>query len=204
MFDYFTAALIGYCFGGFQTAYILGKIFKKIDIRNHGNGNLGASNATKIMGWKYGIIIALIDILKAVFAILLVKYIFNDSTVLLFVAGVFTILGHVYPILLKFKGGKGTASLIGMLLGINYKIAIIIIITIVLITIITDYIALGTIVVVTMLPILVYVFGYPMQAVYICLFITILSIFKHLPNVKKIIRKEEPGLRGTLKKRKRG
>lgn len=204
MFDYFAAAVIGYCFGGFQTAYILGKLFKKIDIRNHGNGNSGASNATKIMGWKYGIMIALTDIFKAVLAIVLVKALFNESPILLFVTGVFTILGHVYPILLKFKGGKGTACLIGMFLAINYKIAVVLILTLVLITILTDYIALGTIVVVTLLPILVYVFGYPIQTVYICLFITVLSIYKHLPNIKNILHKEEPGIRGTIKKRKRG
>lgn len=204
MFEYFASAFIGYCFGGFQTAYILGKLFQKIDLRKQGNGNLGASNATKIMGWKYGILIALADIFKAVLAIVLVKTLFRNASILIFVTGVFTILGHVYPILLKFKGGKGTACLIGMLLAIDYKIAVILIITLVLVTIITDYIALGTIVIVTMLPISVYAFGYPIQSVYICLFITILSIYKHLPNVKNILHKQEPGLRGTIKKRKRG
>lgn len=202
MAEFITAALIGYCLGGFQTAYILGKLFKKMDIREYGNGNAGASNATKIMGWKYGIVIALVDILKAILAVVIVREILPESSIFAFTAGLFTILGHVYPVLLKFRGGKGTASLIGMIIGIDYKIAIMLMVTIVFITIVTDYIALGTITIVIILPIAVYIFGYPIQAVFICSGISLLSIYKHLPNVKNIINKEEPGLRGTLKRRR--
>lgn len=203
MLQFITAALIGYCLGNFQTSYILGKLVKKVDIRQLGNGNAGASNATKTLGWKYGIIIALVDILKAVLAVFIVKKLFPYSYALFFIAGLFTILGHNYPILLRFRGGKGTATLIGMALGIEYKIGILLILLLVCITIVTDYIALGTIIVVSLLPILVYIFGYSVQSVLICIFIAFLSIYKHLPNIKNIINKKEPGLRETLKKRKK-
>ena len=194
-------ALIGYCLGGFQTAYILGRLFKKIDIRSHGNSNAGASNATKVMGWKYGIVIGLVDILKAVLAVIIAKKLYTDSSsVVLFIAGLFTILGHNYPVLLKFHGGKGTASLVGMMFAINYKIGFVLLASIIIVTLITDYIALGTITMVIILPILISIAGYPIEAVLICVGIALLAIYKHLPNLKNIINKEEPGLRGTLKK----
>jgi glycerol-3-phosphate acyltransferase PlsY len=203
MNEFIITALIGYCLGNFQTSYILGKFLKKVDIRQLGNGNAGASNATKTLGWKYGIVIALMDILKAVFAVAIVRRLYPHSDVLFFLAGLFTILGHVYPVLLGFKGGKGTASLIGMVLGIDYRIGILLFLLLASITIITDYIALGTIIVVSLFPILAYVFGYSTQSVVICIFIALLSIYKHLSNVKNIINKKEPGLRKTIKRRKK-
>lgn len=203
MSKFITAALIGYCLGNFQTSYILGRLVKKVDIRQLGNGNAGASNATKTLGWKYGIIIALVDILKAVLAVAIVRQLYPNSHVLFFVVGFFTILGHIFPILLGFRGGKGTASLIGMVLCIEYKIGILLILLLASITIVTDYIALGTIIVVSLLPILVHLFGYSNHSVIICIFIALLSIYKHLPNIKNIISKKEPGLRDTLKKRRK-
>lgn len=201
MREFIIVALIGYCVGGFQTAYILGRLFKKIDIRSYGNSNAGASNATKVMGWKYGIVIALVDILKAVLAVIIARNLYTDSSsVVLFIAGLFTILGHVYPVLLKFRGGKGTASLVGMMFAIDFKIGLLLVASIIIVTLITDYIALGTITMVIIMPIIISIAGYPLEAVLICVGIAMLSIYKHLPNVKNIINKKEPGLRGTLKK----
>ncbi|SKC73743.1 glycerol-3-phosphate acyltransferase [Maledivibacter halophilus] len=203
MFELIIASLIGYSLGNFQTSYILGRLFRKIDIRNLGNGNAGASNATKTLGWKYGIIIALLDILKAVLAVIMVRRLFPDSPIFLFTAGFSTMLGHIYPIILGFRGGKGTASLIGMLISIDYRIGLILIFLLVSITIITDYIALATIVVVSILPVLTYLFGYSINSILICIFIALLSIYKHLPNIKNIINKREPGLRETINKKKK-
>ena len=150
MIRYIISVIIGYLFGCIQTSYFIGKIIKKTDIRSLGNGNAGASNATKVFGWKYGIIVALIDIIKPIASIILIHYLWNnilaaDELIFLkFLNGLGVILGHNYPFFMKFKGGKGTASLIGMLIAIDIKIAIIGIVLIVLTTIITDYIALGT------------------------------------------------------------
>ncbi|MCY6483304.1 glycerol-3-phosphate 1-O-acyltransferase PlsY [Clostridium aestuarii] len=197
------AAAIGYLLGNVQAAYILGKLVKKIDIREHGNSNAGASNVTTVMGWKYGIITALVDIMKAVVAVLIIEAIWTDSSFLPFIAGIFVILGHVFPIFLGFKGGKGTASIIGMVLAIDYRIAVILIISIIIITIITDYIAIGTIVIVSILPVAIYIANYPMQAVIVCIVIAVLSIYKHVPNVKRIIKKEEIGLKETIRRKKK-
>ena len=105
------AILIGYAFGCIQPAYFLGKMIGKMDIREQGSGNAGASNITAIMGWKYGVIVGLVDILKGIFAVLVVRWIYPDSPDLAYLSGIMAILGHIFPFYLKFRGGKGVATL---------------------------------------------------------------------------------------------
>lgn len=194
-------AFIGYAFGCFQTAYIIGKLAGKTDIRSHGTGNAGASNITIVLGWKYGVITAIVDIAKAFMAVLTVNYIYPASKELLFLAGAFAILGHIFPAFLRFKGGKGAASLIGMVLAIDFKIAVIAILAIVAITLIIDYIALGSIAMFAALPISTYYFNYPLLCTMIGIGLALLCLYKHSSNIKRIIKKEEIGLRRTAKNR---
>lgn len=202
----FIIITIGYLFGCIQTSYFIGKIFKKVDIRSLGNGNAGASNTTVALGWKYGILVALVDILKAVFSILIIKYLFADQVsssflyFLLFLNGFFVILGHDYPFFLDFKGGKGTASLIGMLLIIDVRLGLIGIVSIVLITIITDYIAIGTIGLLLSFVFSTIIFNYGAGPIVVALAITLLSIYKHLPNISNIVAGTESRLRKTIKR----
>ena len=113
------ALLIGYGFGLFQTGYLYGKS-KGIDIRQQGSGNAGTTNSLRVLGWKAGIITFAGDLLKAVFAILLVKLIFHgtygaDTKVLELYAGFGTVLGHNFPCYLQFRGGKGIACTTGVI-----------------------------------------------------------------------------------------
>lgn len=198
----FTAVLIGYIFGCFQTAYIVGRIVKRIDIRNHGSNNAGASNVTMVLGWKYGVLTAIVDILKASLAVVLVGIMFPSSKELLFIAGSFAIIGHIFPFFLKFKGGKGAASFIGMLLVIDMRIAIIAVITIVIITLVVDYIALGSIAMFITLPLSTYFYNYSFVCTLIGISLVILCIYKHQINIRRIIKKEETGLRKVVRKDK--
>lgn len=195
------SAFIGYILGCFQTAYIIGRVVKKIDIRKHGSNNAGASNVTIVLGWKYGVITALVDIFKAAIAVILIESIFPGSKELLFIAGAGAILGHIFPFFLGFKGGKGAASLIGMLLAIDLKIALISILTIVIITLVIDYIALGSIGMFAVLPLSTYAFNYPLVCTFIGVGLAILSVYKHQINIKRIMRKEEAGLRVVVKRK---
>jgi glycerol-3-phosphate acyltransferase PlsY len=197
------AALIGYIFGCFQTAYIVGRVVKKIDIRTQGSNNAGASNVTMVLGWKYGAITAFADIFKAALAVIAVGYIYPDSKELAFIAGACAVVGHIFPFFLKFKGGKGAASLVGMLLAIDIKIAVIAILTIVVITLIIDYIALGSIGMFTVLPISTYAFNYPVICTLIGIGLALLCLYKHQINIKRIMKKEETGLRKVVKKDKK-
>lgn len=194
------SALVGYSLGCFQTAYIVGKIAKGIDIRNYGSNNAGASNVTIVLGFKYGAFTAFIDIIKPILAIFMINSIFPKSVELLFITGAFVVLGHIFPFYLKFKGGKGAASLIGMALAIDFKIAIIAILTIIIITFIIDYIAIGSIGMFVVLPISTYLFNYSTVCIFIGIMLALLSVYKHQINIRRIIRKEEVGLRKTVRK----
>jgi len=202
----FITIIIGYLFGCFQTSYLIGKIFKNVDIRSLGNGNAGASNTTVTLGWKYGILVALIDILKAVVSIMFVTYLLHNvvsNSFLLFLKylnGFFVIIGHNYPFYLRFQGGKGTASLIGMLLTIDIRLGLVGILSIVIATIITDYIAIGTIALVLSFTLGTILLKYNIGSILVAIAITLLSIYNHLPNIKKIIAGTETGLRKTFKK----
>ncbi|MCR1899344.1 glycerol-3-phosphate acyltransferase [Irregularibacter muris] len=198
-----SAAIVGYLLGCFQTAYLVGKLVNNIDIRKFGTHNAGASNITTVMGWKYGIITALGDILKAMIAVWAFRILFPSSVTLAFIAGAAAILGHIFPFFLKFRGGKGAASLVGMAVAYNTRIGLILIFTIIVITIVTDYIALGTIGMFTLLPILSYYYKYPFLCIFIGIGLMILSLFKHRENIIRTIRHEEIGLRQVIEKNKK-
>ena len=113
--------VIGYAFGLFQTGYIYGRMHH-IDIRKHGSGNAGTTNALRTLGWKAGLITFLGDCMKCVLAVVLVKLIFAESDylpLLSLYAGLGAVLGHNYPFYLNFKGGKGIAATGGLILSIS-------------------------------------------------------------------------------------
>lgn len=115
--------IIGYVFGMFQTAFILGKI-KGIDIREHGSGNAGTTNTLRVLGTKAGVIVFAGDLLKSVLAVLLVRVLFKASypeiaPLLVIYTGAGCVLGHNFPFYLKFKGGKGIATTGGMILSFH-------------------------------------------------------------------------------------
>lgn len=197
---YILASIIGYLFGCVQTAYILIRIVKKADIRKLGTTNAGASNVTAVAGWKLGIITAIVDILKGTGAVYIVSLLFPKSIELLYVTGAFVILGHIFPAYLKFKGGKGTASLIGIMLAINFKIALILVITLVVLTVITDYIAIGSIGMFLMLPAVTFIYDYKLICILVGVFLLTICIYKHFVNLKRIFKKEELGLRAVIKR----
>src|SRR5690625_2777455 len=108
-------------------------------------GNAGASNTVTVFGWKMGVTVGLLDILKAIISILLVKYLFKETNIFnLYLNGTSVILGHNFPFFMGFRGGKGTASNLGMLFAINLKLGILGLLVILTVTLITDYIVLGT------------------------------------------------------------
>jgi len=205
---YILSILIGYFAGCFQTSYILVKQIKKTDIRSLGNGNAGASNTTVSLGWKYGVLVGLLDIAKAVISVLLIRWIYSaalpaeELIFLLYLNGFSVILGHNYPFFMGFKGGKGTASLVGMIFAINLNLGLLCLLTILLVTVITDYIALGTIALVITFLLSTIKLDYGTGPIIIALIITLLSIYKHIPNIGKIKKGEENGLRKSLKLKK--
>ena len=144
MIPYISALLIGYILGCSSMAFYIAKI-NKVDIRGGGSGNLGASNAMVLMGWGAGVLTALHDIGKSFLAVFIVRRLFPDMPYIDLVAGVAAVMGHIFPFYLRFKGGKGLAAFWGLSLAVNWKFALAMALGIVVITLITDYIFIGTI-----------------------------------------------------------
>jgi len=191
---YLGVALAAYLLGCSNMALYLSKA-KGIDLRKGGSGNLGASNAMILMGWAAGILVALHDIGKAVISVLLARYLFPDVANIGAVAGVAAVLGHIFPFYLKFKGGKGFAAYLGMTLALRFRFALIILVAVVLITLITDYIALGTFTTVIAVPVYTGIAEQSAIAACILLIATFAIIYKHRENIVRMANGTEIGFR---------
>lgn len=143
-----SALVIGYGFGCFSTAYVVGKV-NHIDIRSYGSGNAGTTNAMRTLGKKAGIITYIGDVLKAVIPILLARFLVlagnPDLDLLCLLLGLGVVLGHNYPVWLKFKGGKGIAVTSGVFIAVVPNIAVFALILFVLVAVISKYISLASI-----------------------------------------------------------
>ena len=194
---YILAILGGYLMGCSNMAYWLAK-GRGVDLRSGGSGNLGASNAVTMMGWKAGVVTALHDGAKAFLAVLLFRWCFPEAEAIGTVAGVAAVYGHIYPFYLKFKGGKGLASYVGLLVALNWKLALALFVVIAIATVVTDYIVVGTILVVLIAPIFYAVNGDVTTALILAA-ASLLMIWKHRINYVRIYKGTEVGLRSAAR-----
>ena len=204
-FQFISAILIGYLFGCFQTSYFISRKFGEKDIRDMGSGNAGASNVTSEMGWKFGILTGISDVLKAYIPVKLIVLIFPASlqhVELMAITGTGAVLGHIYPFFMNFRGGKGIACYIGLLLAINWQIGLAAIIMLILLTVITDYVSVGSIFLYLIVPTLAYYTGSSNIVVGCSGVLLIVGIIKHWINVQRIMNGTETGLRSVFKKNK--
>ena len=191
--------IIGYAFGLFQTGYFVGKL-NHVDIRKTGSGNSGSTNALRVLGVKAGLMTFAGDVLKCVLPILLVRQIFSGSDCLPLLAmytGAGATLGHNYPFYLGFRGGKGIAATAGLVLSVNWIMAICGIITFFTTFFVTHYVSLGSLLVYVGIVIEVIVLGqngffhmtqphlYELYAV--AIFLAVLAFWKHRENIKRLL-----------------
>ena len=139
--EYLIVGITSYLMGSIPFGFILTKIFLKKDIREIGSGNIGATNALRTGNKLLGYSTLILDILKAVMPILIIKNYFIDY---IFLSSLSVFLGHIFPIWLKFKGGKGVATLLGILFCINYSLAFIFIVTWFIIFMVSKYSSLSS------------------------------------------------------------
>ena len=191
---YVLAAVIGYLLGCSNMALYLSK-YKGVDMRAAGSGNLGASNAMVLMGWGAGVIVGLHDIGKAILAVLLAVWLFPGAAYIGAVAGVACVLGHMFPFYLRFKGGKGLASYIGMTIALNWKFALLVMLIIALVTFITDYIVIGTVSTVILVPAYMSIVNRSLILLAILCIATGAILYKHKENYRRILDGTEIGLR---------
>jgi glycerol-3-phosphate acyltransferase PlsY len=196
--------LIGYAFGCLQTAYIIGKI-KGIDIRDYGSKSAGMTNSVRVMGRKAGAVVLLVDAAKALLAYLLCLYLFEGDMFLggyilpgLY-AGLGAVLGHNFPFYMKFKGGKGMACTLGMMLVADWRAALIIYAAGVLTIAVSRFVSLASLLMSALIPVLFWLFGYGPEAAGVGALLTIMAWIRHKDNIKRLLAGEENKF--SLKKR---
>ena len=187
--EYVLFAIIAYLLGSIPSALLVGKIGFNKDIREHGSGNLGATNAFRVLGMKAGIIVTLSDILKGTVATVLP--ILFDATVHPLLIGLFAVIGHTYPIFAKFKGGKAVATSSGIILGSFPLLFVIMIATFLLTLYLTKYVSLSSIIT-GVVTILISLFYKDIVLIIIISFITLFVIYRHKENLKRIKNGTEP------------
>ena len=195
---YLFTILAGYFLGCSNMALYLSRR-KNTDLRSGGSGNLGASNAVVLLGWKAGVLTAVHDIGKAVLAVLLAEWLFPQLTYADAAAGTACVLGHIFPFYLKFRGGKGFASYFGMTLALNWKVALIVGIAVVLVTIVTDYIVCGTLTTVLTVPVYLGIQHSSWLLALILSIGTVVILYKHRENYPRMLNGTELGLRSAIK-----
>lgn len=187
----FLTMLISYLIGCFSSAYFLGKISMKIDIRSYGSGNAGATNALRVLGKKMGVITLVLDVFKGILAVIIGSKIMDFNGELL--AGIFVVIGHNWPIFLDFKGGKGVATSLGVLLMFDWKVALICLAIAIIVVTITKYVSLGSIIASIIAPILIFLISKDSSGLlFLVTFgLGLLSVFRHKANIKRLIKGEE-------------
>ena len=198
-------AIISYLIGSIMFSVIFTKKIAGFDVRTKGSGNAGSTNVLRTAGKKVAIITLICDILKGVVAVLigyivgkLTKASVETSQMLILTAGVMVVLGHTFPIFFKFKGGKGVATSLGVLLMINWKIGLICLVFALLIMAVSRMVSLGSISAAILFPVLcIFInenylikanhFGYILFGIILCL----LVVFNHRSNLKRIINGKE-------------
>ena len=175
-----------YLLGSMPFGYIAGKLFKKIDIRELGSGNIGATNVFRILGPSLASLVLIGDIGKGIFSIYLVQYFNIDNLLILTIAGLAVICGHDWSLFLGFKGGKGIATTFGVIFALNPIIFTLAIVVWVVVMIITRYASLSSILAVISIMIFTILFKQPCEYIIFSAIIIVLSIFKHKENIKRL------------------
>ena len=194
---YLLSALLGYGLGCINPAYILAKL-RGFDIREKGSRNAGASNVVITLGKAKGIFCAAFDIGKAALAVLLARLLFNPVETFAVTAAA-CILGHIFPFYLKFRGGKGFASYLGMTLALNWKFAIVILVLVGVAMVVTDYIVAGTTLTILSTPVYMGIITHNLILALILCIATAVIIYKHRDNYVRIWNGTEIGLRSAAK-----
>ena len=184
--DYIVTALVSYLFGSIPFGYLFTKILLKKDIRNVGSGNIGATNVLRTGNKSLGYLTLILDIAKAVVPVIYIKFNYPD---LVYISALCAFLGHLFPIWLKFKGGKGVATFVGILISINIYYALVFGIVWTLTFLISRYSSLSSLFASISIPIYLLIINQSNIIFFIIMFVLI--FYTHRENIKRLINKEE-------------
>ena len=199
--------VVAYLLGSIPTAVWVGKVFYDTDVREYGSGNAGATNTFRVLGKKAGIPVLLIDCLKGLAAVMLSRFFTDESlgTAALvnyqLALGIAAVIGHIFPVFAGFRGGKGIATLLGVMLAIHHQGALMALVVFVLVFGFTRFVSLGSMCAAVSFPffiILVFHTTVP-SLILFSIFIAILVLITHQKNIERLIRREESKANISLK-----
>ena len=185
----FLVVVIAYMLGNISPSYIMGKKYKNLDIRKHGSGNAGTTNALRVLGKKSAAIVFLVDLGKGLIAVQIGHLIAGYTGAL--TAAVFVVIGHVFPVFLRFKGGKGIATTIGALISLFPMVTLIATLFGVGVILRTRIVSLGSLLGIAVLPLVLIGAGQDRQGVITATILAVLVIFTHRENIKRLMNKNE-------------
>ncbi len=182
--------IAAYLIGSLPCGYLLTHVIKKTDIRNYGSGNIGATNVLRVMGWKAALPVFVLDMLKGVTAVLLARAV-TDLPAVYLTAGFLAMVGHSFPIFLKFKGGKAAATGIGVLVILSGWAALSLIVIAILVIVITRYVSLGSITGALAVPLSFLLFSFELSYVIFGLATAALIVYRHHENISRLLKGTE-------------
>ncbi len=189
-------AIIAYLIGSIPTGYIIVKLKTNQDIRTIGSGSTGATNVKRVLGKKWFFIVMLLDAFKGALPVVLAKVLTVDTYgIYAVISAIFVIIGHSKPIFLQFKGGKSVASGVGTILALNPLVGLSIAAIWGVITYISKYVSLGSIIALILSPLLMYLFKNPIGYIVYCLIAAIYIVWLHRENIVRLIKGEENKVR---------
>ena len=189
-------AIIAYLIGSIPTGYLIVKAKTGQDIRQVGSGSTGATNVKRVLGKNWFFIVMFLDALKGALPVVLAKVLTTDVYgIYAVICAIFVIIGHSKPIFLQFKGGKSVASGVGTILALNPLVGLSIAVIWGIITYISKYVSLGSIIALSISPILMYLFKNPIGYIIYCLIAAIYIVYLHRENIKRLLKGEENKVR---------
>lgn len=200
MFNFILSLIASYLLGSIPTALIAGRVIGKIDIRQHGSGNAGATNVYRLFGMKPYLAVLALDMLKGFAAVVVVAdfgtgFISPERTGLY--CGLFAVIGHIWTVFAGFKGGKGVATAAGVFLGLNAGVALAAIGVYLLVTLTTKYVSLGSMTAAALAPVFLLIderiFGHyiPAELFAASVLLAALIVYTHRENIKRLMKGEE-------------
>jgi glycerol-3-phosphate acyltransferase PlsY len=191
--------LAAYLLGSIPTAVWVAKKFYHIDIRQHGSGNAGATNTFRVLGKKAGIPVLIFDIFKGWLPVFLFSRLSGYETASVayvnfqLIIGAAALLGHIFPVFAGFKGGKGVATLLGVVIALHLEASLVSIAIFLVIFLATRYVSLGSMISAFTYPILLFLFfrPVPLSLIYFAMIIAIMVLFTHQKNIERLVKKEE-------------
>ena len=194
-------ALFSYLLGSVSFGYIFAKKIKNIDIRKVGSGSTGATNTARILGMRYAALVFILDVAKGFLAVFLAFCLTSGTpscTWTMIICAYTVIIGHNWPVFFSFKGGRGSATTLGVLFGIVPKAAVIIAIVVLVVIVLTRYVSLASLIGAVLIPVLILCLSYPPEYLLFGVPFAVLVFWRHIPNIRRLRTGTEPRFGETV------